>query len=183
MLVIFADLCFSILAPMKIYFFLPLLVLLFACEGGEKEISSINPVNWQRRSVQLENPDSLIVGSSYLSVYSEIYSVTEERTHNLTVTVSIRNLSSTDSIFITRSDYYDTHGELIRTYFDYPVFVRPLETIEIVIDEADEVGGTGGNFIFDWATKPDIHEPFFEAVMISTSGQQGISFTTRGIRR
>lgn len=157
-------------------------VVLLSCDEP-KEISSINPVNWQKRSIQLTQPDSLARGSSYLSVYSEIYSVTEERTHNLTVTVSIRNLSSTDSIFILRSDYYDTHGELIRTYFDYPVFVRPLETIEIVIDEGDEDGGTGGNFIFDWATNPLVHEPFFEAVMISTSGQQGISFTTRGIKR
>lgn len=162
--------------------FLVLIVLFFACKE-EKTISSINPINWKKRSVALDSPDSLIRGSSYLSVYSEIYSVTEERTHNLTVTVSIRNVSSTDSVFIQRSDYYNTHGELIRTYFDYPVYVAPLETIEIVIDEGDERGGTGGNFIFEWATKLNTHEPFFEAVMISTSGQQGISFTTRGIRR
>ncbi|PHN06537.1 DUF3124 domain-containing protein [Flavilitoribacter nigricans] len=169
---------------MKVYFF-PLFLIVFLLLGceEEKKISSIDPVNWQKRSISLPASDSLTRGSSYLSVYSEIYSVTEERTHNLTVTVSIRNVSSTDSVFILRSDYYDTHGELIRTYFDHPVFVAPLETIEIVIDEGDEVGGTGGNFIFEWATKPDIHEPFFEAVMISTSGQQGISFTTRGIRR
>ncbi len=170
---------------MRIFQLLFILIIasMLGCGENEKEISSINPVNWKKRSIELNPADSLVRGSSYLSVYSEIYSVTEERTHSLTVTVSIRNLSSTDSIFISRSDYYDTHGGLIRTYFDYPVFVRPLETIEIVIDEADAVGGTGGNFVFEWATKPGTHEPFFEAVMISTSGQQGISFTTRGIRR
>ena len=28
-----------------------------------------------------------------------------------------------------------------------------METIEIVVDEEDKGGGTGANFVFDWATK------------------------------
>lgn len=158
---------------------------LLALAGCREEavISSINPVNWEKRRLPAPLTDSLIIGSTYLSVYSEIYSVTEHRTHDLTVTVSMRNISSSDSVFLYRSDYYDTHGERIRTYFDQPIYIAPLETVEIVIDEADEHGGTGGNFIFDWAVRPGIHEPYFEAVMISTSGQQGLSFTTRGVRR
>ena len=57
-----------------------------------------------------------------------------------------------------------------------------METVEIVIDQDDNEGGTGANFIFDWKIKPDTNEPLFEAVMISTYGQQGLSFTTTGIR-
>ena len=55
-----------------------------------------------------------------------------------------------------------------------------METVEIVIDEMDEQGGTGANFMFDWAMKKTSNEPLFEGVMISTSGQQGLSFTTQG---
>ncbi|NCP85182.1 MAG: DUF3124 domain-containing protein [Bacteroidetes bacterium] len=33
---------------------------------------------------------------------------------------------------------------------------------------------------YSWFTKLNSNSPFFEAVMISTSGQQGISFTTHG---
>jgi hypothetical protein len=98
------------------------------------------------------------------------------------VTVSLRNVSTTDAIYILKADYYNTKGDLIRSYFDSPIFIKPLETIEIVIDEKDSHGGSGANFIFDWATQKNSHEPVFEAVMISTSGQQGISFTTQGLK-
>ena len=139
-----------------------LVVLLVSCEPKKPSISSINPVNWEKRSIQISETDSTFTrGSSYLSVYSEIYSVTEERTHDLTVTVSIRNISSTDSVFLFRSEFYDTHGKVIRSYFDHPIFIEPLETVEIVIDEADDHGGTGGNFIFDWAVRPGVHDPYF----------------------
>ncbi|GGG55179.1 hypothetical protein GCM10010976_27560 [Bizionia arctica] len=121
-------------------------------------------------------------GQSYLSVYSEIYSITEHRTINLTVTVSLRNVSTLHNIYLFKANYYNTKGDLIRTYFDEPISLKPLETIEIVIDEKDDHGGSGANFVFDWALSNNDHEPFFEAVMISTSGQQGISFTTQGIK-
>lgn len=142
----------------------------------------MNPINWQKRKVDLPAVDSLHHGSSYLSVYSEIYERTEKLTYGLTVTVSLRNISTTDSVFILRGDYYNTHGDLIRKYINWPIYIKPMETVEIVIDEIDKGGGTGANFIFDWAVKNPKFEPFFEAVMISTTGQQGISFTTQGIK-
>ena len=125
--------------------------------------------------------DSLVSGSSYLSVYSQIYSTTEHKTHDLTATVSIRNISTSDTIFIKTADYYNTKGDLIRHYIKQPIFVKPMQTIEIVIDEKDKEGGTGANFMFDWMITKNTNPPYFEAVMISTSGQQGLSFTTQGL--
>lgn len=159
-----------------------LAALLAACGRG-KELSSLDPVNWEKRRITLPQPDSLAHGSTYLSIYSEIYDRNVQITHPLTATVSMRNKSSTDSVYIHRADYYSTDGRLIRTYFDHPIFIRPLETIEIVIDQSDKEGGTGANFIFEWSAKKGALEPFFEAVMISTTGQQGISFTTQGVKR
>ena len=127
-------------------------------------------------------PDSLHSGGTYLSVYSQIYSMTELRTHDLTVAVSMRNTNQQDTVYLKRAEYYNTKGELIRTYFDNPIFLTPMETLHIVIEANDNSGGTGANFIFDWSVKPDTREPLFEAVMISTMGQQGLSFSTRGER-
>lgn len=56
-----------------------------------------------------------------------------------------------------------------------------METLEIVIAEVDKKGGTGANFIFEWAAKPITSSPIFEAVIISTYGQQGLSFMTHGL--
>ncbi|MBC8768433.1 DUF3124 domain-containing protein [Arenibacter sp. BSSL-BM3] len=157
------------------------LVMVLSCTE-EKKLSHLDPINWERKSMALPANDSLIKGSSYLSIYSSIYDGTEKTLHHLTATASMRNVSNTDTIYILKAEYYNTKGDLIRTYFNKPIFLKPLETIEIVIDQDDKYGGTGANFVFDWAVKADNHEPIFEAVMISTTGQQGISFTTRGIK-
>ena len=155
------------------------LVILSCAEKAQKEVSSMHPVNWNNRMATLSASDSLMQGISYLSVYSQIYSETEHRTHNLTGTISMRNTNLTDTIYIRKAEYFDTRGNSIRTYFDKPIYIK---TVEIVIDEKDQSGGTGANFLFQWSIKPNIHEPYFEGVMISTSGSQGLSFTTKGIR-
>lgn len=160
---------------------LTLLLIFTSCEK-KKALSSLNPVNWEKRIVTTTLSDSLVNASTYLSVYSQIYSLSEHLTHNLTATISIRNTSRTDTLYITKAEYFNTHGKHIRTYISQPIFLIPLETIAIVIDEQDKEGGTGANFIVDWKTKQDTSEPLFEGIMISTSGQQGLSFTTQGKR-
>lgn len=165
----------------KLLLSLSVVLVLFACEKPKK-ISSIDPVNWGNRMVRMKTGDSLERGTTYLSVYSQIYSLSEHKTHDLTATISMRNTNRFDTIYIGHAEYYDTKGKLIRTYFDQPIFLTPMETVEIVIDEADREGGTGGNFMFDWMVHPKANEPLFEGVMISTSGQQGLSFTTEGRR-
>ncbi len=167
----------------KIFVPLFLSLLILSCaEKTKKEVSSIDPINWSNRTANIPEQDSLLNGTSYLSVYSEIYSETEHRTHNLTSTISMRNTNLKDTIYINKAEYFDTKGNSIRTYFEEPIYIKPMETVEIVIDEKDRSGGTGANFLFQWSIKPNSHEPYFEGVMISTSGQQGLSFTTQGRR-
>ena len=156
-----------------------ILLFIFSCENN-KEISSVNETNWKSRTINHILSDSLIQGKTYLSVYSQIYSETEHRIHNLTATVSLRNINTTDSVYIDKATYFNTHGEAIRNYFEKTIFIAPMETVEIIIDEHDKEGGTGANFVFDWRIKQNSNAPFFESVMITTSGQQGISFTTQG---
>ena len=157
-----------------------LLTLLIQSCKEKVEISSINPVNWEKRTIGFDFADTLIKGTTYLSVYSQIYSQTEHRTHDLTATVSIRNVNKADTIYINKAEYFDTKGNSIRIYFDKTIFIAPMETVEIIIDEQDQEGGTGANFLFDWTIMPNSNDPIFEAIMISTSGQQGLSFTTQG---
>jgi hypothetical protein len=157
-------------------------LLLFTNCSEDKELSSIDPVNWNKRTIQLNQADSLIHGQTYLSVYSQIYSRTEHSRHDLTATVSMRNMNTSDTVYISKAQYFDTKGKLIRTYFEKNIFIAPMETVEIVIDEDDRTGGTGANFLFDWQIKEGVIEPYFEGVMISTTGQQGLSFTTQGKR-
>ena len=153
-----------------------------ACQGGKEE-RPVNPIDWEERRVTDTQLDSLHKGSTYLPVYSSIYERNEKVSNNLTVTVSIRNTSVDQRIYITEANYYNTSGSLIRTYLKYPIYVRPMETLEIIVQEKDKEGGSGANFIFNWASQGETVEPLFEAVMVTTSSTQGISFTTRGVRR
>lgn len=155
------------------------MVVFHSC-SQEKQLSSVNPERWETRKAILSSTDSLIAGVSYLSVYSQIYSQSEDREYSLTATVSIRNISRTDTLYLNKAEYFDTKGTSIRNYFNDAIYVAPLETVEIVIDESDRDGGSGANFIFEWMKVPYARDPLFEAVMISTSSQLGISFTTTG---
>jgi hypothetical protein len=96
--------------------------------------------------------------------------------------VSMRNTSDLDTIYLLRAEYYDTHGKSVRKYFDSPIFLAPMETTEIIIEESDVSGGTGSNFILEWKIPRNCPEPLFEGIMTSTIGQQGLSFTTQAKR-
>ena len=155
--------------------------LVFSC-AEQKDQKETESVNKEERRATINPADSLSYGKSYLPVYSQIYHHKVQETVDLTITVSLKNISPTDPIYIIKADLYDTSGDPVREFLEYPVFLNPLETVEVVIEELDEQGGTGGNFIFEWAAKDKKNPPLFEAVMISTLGQQGISFTSRAVR-
>lgn len=158
-----------------------LIFIIISCDKNEK-LSSIDKENWEKRRCNIDEIDSMLFGRSYLSVYSQIYSITEHKTHDLTSMVSMRNTSCLDTIYILKAEYYGTKGNFIRQYFDFPIYLAPLETTEIVIDQVDISGGTGSNFIFEWKIPKNCSEPLFEGVMTSTRGQQGLSFTTQSKR-
>jgi hypothetical protein len=159
-----------------------LIVLLQSCTNNEV-VTEFEPVNWDKRTPITMPADSLLVsGSTYLSVYSQIYSQNEHRVLDLTATVSMRNTNKEDTIYVESAEYYGTSGKPIRSYFDHPIFIKPMETIEIVITQSDIEGGTGGNFLFDWKTLKRSHEPLFESVRLSAAGSQVVSFTTNGKR-
>jgi hypothetical protein len=172
----------------KIFQLLALIFLLGVFLGCEepKEISSYHSNHWEDHYVDSEvfgsTTDSLTAGKTYLSIYSHIYSISMQKSQNLTAMISLRNVSDTDRIYISKADYYNTKGELIRHYFKKPIYLKPLETVEIIIDEKDNHGGSGANFIFEWTTKSTTPEPFFEAIMTSLRSSQGLSFTTVGRR-
>jgi len=169
---------------MKSFVSIFLILIAIGCDKQPK-VNTVAKINWQAKALsaeELEKMDTLEAGVSYLSVYPQVFNVEESKTQALTATVSIRNTSRTDSIYISSAKYYNTKGELIRVYFDYTVCLLPLETDHIIIPHKDNTGGTGANFIFEWQKKSKTPDPLFEAVMLSTYGQQGISFTTHGLR-
>jgi len=118
----------------------------------------------------------------YVPIYSEIYHNLdqERRTFQLTATLSLRNTDRFHPIFIELVDYYNSSGEKIEGYLDEPIQLNPLASTEIVVARNHEDGGVGANFIVEWRAATAVSEPIAEAIMISTSGQQGLSFASSG---
>jgi hypothetical protein len=60
------------------------------------------------------------------------------------------------------------------------VALKPLGTIEMFVANEDLRGGTGANFVVDWAADGPMSEPVVEAVMIGVLGTTSYSFVSQG---
>ncbi len=116
----------------------------------------------------------------YVPIYSDIYAESKLSSVLLTATLSIRNTSLTENTYISSIDYYDTSGKLVRSYLDRTLLLKPMQSIDYVIDRSDSSGGSGANFIVTWGADKDT-KPIFQAVMITTQGQHGLSFVVDGV--
>ncbi len=157
-----------------------LIVLVVSCTTNP----NLNKKNQDKFEAAIANhePDSLTyLDTTYVPIYSDIYSQTKDVRFNLTATLSLRNTSFDHSIYVHEVDYYNSKGIKIRSFITNPIELKPMQSVEYVIEEKDTSGGTGANFIINWGSTSTKVKPIFEAVMISTNGQQGVSFTTRGI--
>jgi hypothetical protein len=116
----------------------------------------------------------------YIPIYSDIYSESRLKSTLLTATLSIRSTSLRDTTFINKIDYYNTKGDLVKSFIDRTLVLAPMQSIDYVIDRDDNTGGVGANFLVMWGAKRHTN-PIFQAVMIGRSGQHGLSFMTSGV--
>lgn len=116
----------------------------------------------------------------YVPVYSHIYQLNQQKTFNLTATLSFRNADLNRTLMLTKVLYYDSEGNIVKDYLNEPRTIHPLASTSFVVEENDLRGGVGANFIVAWESEEPVFPPIVEAVMISTSQQQGISFVSVG---
>lgn len=114
----------------------------------------------------------------YVPVYSHIYIGDKERPFNLAVTLSVRNTDPKNGLRLTAVDYYDTDGQLVRSYLETPKDLGTLASTRFVVAEKDTKGGSGANFLVRWEASQPINAPVVEAIMIGAQSGQGISFTS-----
>ncbi len=116
----------------------------------------------------------------YVPVYSHIY-YQGGSAYSLEATLSIRNVDMNEPIYIESVEYYDTNGKLRKTLVDRLIELKPLQTIEFLIERRDSTGGSGANFLVRWGSKSNIDKPLIETIMVGTAGTQGISYGRTGI--
>lgn len=127
-------------------------------------------------------PDVIAAGQTvYVPVSSHIYSRGARLTFDLTVTLVIRNTDRRGDIIVTRVDYHDMNGRLVREYLESPMRLGALGTMDFVIEEQDRTGGSAPSFIVEWIADSPVSDPLIQSLMIGTISQQGISFVGEGV--
>lgn len=116
----------------------------------------------------------------YVAAYSTVRFGGGKGKVDLATTLSIHNTSEKSPLILLRVDYFGTDGNLLNRYLGNPIAVRPFGSVEIFVPAENTRGGTGANFLVEWAAEGQITEPLIEAVMVGTIGSQGFSFTSRG---
>jgi len=114
----------------------------------------------------------------YVPAYSQVYHYNKQLL-NLAVTLSVHNTDPNSPILITTVDYYNSDGIRVASLLTEPQTLGALATADFFVNEMD-VGGVGANFIVNWVADRQVYEPVVEAIMISTSGTQGISLISPG---
>jgi hypothetical protein len=76
-------------------------------------------------------------------------------------------------------EQFDTSGKMVESYLKSPVALKTFATIEVFLAANDVRGGTGANFVVDWAATGEIAEPAVEALMVG-GGAGHYAFVSQG---
>jgi hypothetical protein len=116
----------------------------------------------------------------YVPIYSSLYVSERARPVDMLATLSLRNVSETVPVTVSRVDYFDSDGKLIHSYIEGPHELGAMQTAEFVIPRTDRRGGSGANFLVAWGLREPGPDLLVEAVMQGHDGNVGISFVTEG---
>ncbi len=141
----------------------------------------LNLVLWAVPRVMAESEPKLSKGGTvYVPAYSHVYHGDKEHPFYVAAALSIRNTDPKHPITIVEMNYHDAKGQLLKKWLEKPVQIGPQASEEVIVKESDKSGGFGAHFIVKWKAGHEVNVPIMESVMIGSSGQQGISFTSRG---
>ena len=121
-----------------------------------------------------------VSGAFYVPVYSSVSMSQGKLRADFSVTLSVHNASETRPLILKRIAYFDTSGKMVENYLKSPVALKPFATIEVFIAANDVRGGTGANFVVDWAATGEIAEPAVEALMVGGVGAGHYAFISQG---
>ena len=160
--------------------FLALLVCLLGLTGNATAQSAGSLEQNFANSLTAVPSDLAASGSFYVPVYSSVAMSQGKLRADFSVTLSVHNASETKPLVLKRIAYFDTAGRMVESYLKSPVALKPFSTVEIFIATTDVRGGTGANFVVDWAAAGEIAEPVAEALMVGGVGAGHYAFISQG---
>ena len=157
-----------------------LTILLCACETFDPNVDQTGKDEFKALEVDkdIDEAEQKFSDVMYVPIYSDIYFDHQNQKVLLAATLSIRNTSYSDSLYISKIDYFETGGDLVRSYIERPINLPPMATVNYVIEKDDDTGGPGANFIVELSSTSKDIRPLIQAVMVGETGNKGFAFAT-----
>ena len=132
------------------YLWYTLLIIPFSCGIPNPNINTQGEDVIESHLAFTDETEQEYQDTVYIPIYSDIYSESRLKSTLLTATLSIRSTNLTDTTFINNIDYYNTKGDLVKSFIDRTLVLAPMQSIDYVIDRDDNTGGVGANFLVSW---------------------------------
>ncbi len=166
----------------KIGPFFAILATLSILLGPSAVAQSAGPIeqNFAGSLTAIPAENLTVSGAFYVPIYSSVSMSQGKLRADFSVTLSVHNTSETRPLVVKRIAYFDTAGKMVESYLKSPVALKPFSTIEVSIAANDVRGGTGANFVVDWAAAGEIAEPAVEALMVGSVSAGHYAFISQG---
>jgi len=155
-----------------------LAVIFTSCKNEESKNPLPVPVNPETLKIPAQGGRKLRGQVLYMPVYSNIPHL-KKQDYSLSAFLAIHNTDLTYRIKITKVDYFDNDGNLIKNFISSDQQIHPLATKIFLIPKEDQ-SGAGANFLVEWIAEQPVNEPLIESIMKDLSGNKGISFLSQG---
>ena len=122
----------------------------------------------------------------YLPIYSVIQYGDRDRSGSarelpVSSLVSIHNTDLDRPIRLVAARYYATDGKFLRDLVSSPRVLKPMETVEFLVERRDVVGGSGANFVIQWDAAVPVSPPLVQALHVEVQTNRAIVFTTDAV--
>jgi hypothetical protein len=118
--------------------------------------------------------------SIYVPIHARV-AAEDGRPIRLAVNVAVRNADDTRPILVTVLRHRDADGKTVRDYLRAPARLAPRATLDVLLKDPDAAApAPAASVLVEWVADRAVAPPIVEAVMIGTTGGQGISFAERG---
>lgn len=159
-----------------------IVLIFFGCDSTPNPNTTLSGED-ELKSLELDrvlsSKDKKYEDIIYVPIYSDIYINRANQKSLLSATLSIRNTSPTDSLFVSKIDYFNTEGNLVKSFINQPIGLAPMATVNYVIEKEDTSGGSGANFIVILNSDKEV-KPLIQAIMIGEMGNKSFAFSTDG---
>ena len=152
--------------------------MFISCQNEESQSPFPVSVNSETLKIPDQGGRKLRGQVLYMPVYSNIPHL-KKQDYSLSAFLAIHNTDLTHQIKITKVDYFNTDGKLIKNFLVSDQPIDPFATKIFPIPKEDQ-SGAGANFLVEWRADQPVNEPLIESVMKDLSGNKGISFLSQG---